>query len=60
MKWNELRRIALAKGFRFYKNLKGHELYINETTNKVIMLERHGSQEVGTKLMHKLKKDIGF
>lgn len=60
MKWNELKRIALAKGFKFYKNLKGHELYINETTNKVIMLERHGSQEVKSRLMYKLKKDIGF
>lgn len=60
MKWNELKRIAIAHGFKFYKNLKGHELYINEETNKVIMLERHGSQEVKTKLMHKLKKEIGF
>lgn len=60
MKWNELKRIAIAKGFRFYKSLKGHDLYINEETNKIVMLERHGSQEVRKKLMHKLKKDIGF
>lgn len=60
MKWNELKRIAIAKGFRFYKGLKGHDLYINEETKKVIMLERHGSQEVRKGLMNKLKKDIGF
>ena len=60
MKWNELKRIAIAKGFRFYKPLKGHDLYINDETNKIVILERHGSQEVKTKLIHKLKKDIGF
>ena len=60
MKWNELKRIAIATGFRINKYLTGHDLYINEETNKIVMLERHGSQEVRTKLMHKLKKDIGF
>ena len=60
MKWNELKRIAIAHGFRFYKGLNGHDLYINDATNKVIMLERHWSQEVRKSLMHKLKKDIGF
>ena len=44
MKWNELKRIAIAHGFQFYKGLKGHDLYINRETKKTIMLERHWSQ----------------
>ena len=60
MKWNELKRIAIAHGFRFYKGLNEHDLYINEETKKVIMLERHWTQEVRKGLMNKLKKDIGF
>lgn len=54
MKWNELKRIAIAHGFRFYKGLNGHDLYINEETKKVIMLERHWTQEVRKGLMNKL------
>ena len=60
MKWNELRRLALAHGFVFYKSLKGHDIYINTKTGKKIMLERHASQEVKAGLMYKLKKEIGL
>ena len=60
MKWNELKKIAIKNGFKFHKSLNGHDLYLNEETGKVIMLERHGSQEVRNGLMHKLKKEIGF
>ena len=59
MKWNELKRIAIAHGFQFYKGLKGHDLYINRETKKTIMLERHWSQEVRKGLVNKLRKDIG-
>ena len=44
MKWNELKRIAIAHGFLFYKGLKRYDLYINRETKKTIMLERHWSQ----------------
>ena len=41
MKWNELKRIAIAHGFQFYKGLKGHDLYINkETKNTSVPLKR--------------------
>lgn len=59
MKWSELKKIAIKKGFKFYKSLNGHELYINEETKQVIMLERHWSQEIRKGLMEKLKKQIG-
>ena len=60
MKWNELRKIALKHGFKFYKGLNGHDLYYNEEKKQMIMLERHGAQEVRKGLMEKLKKQIGF
>lgn len=60
MKWDELKRIAIKHGFEFYRELKGHDIYINRETGVKIMLERHQSQEVRTSLMHKLKKEIGF
>lgn len=34
MKWNELKKNAIAHGFRYYKGLNGHDLYINEETKK--------------------------
>ncbi len=60
MKWNELKRIAIKHGFVFYRELKGHDIYMNPETGAKIMLERHQSQEVRAGLMHKLKKEIGF
>ena len=60
MKWNELRKIATQKGFIFYKQLKGHDIYINKQTGTKIMLERHQSAEIKTGLYYKLKKEIGF
>ena len=60
MKWNEIRKIAIKHGFVFYRELKGHDIYINPETGTKIMLERHQSQEVRKGLMYKLKKEIGF
>ena len=60
MRWSEIKRLVIKHGFVFYKELKGHDIYINPNTGKKIMLERHQSQEVRTGLMHKLKKEIGF
>ena len=58
MKWNELKRIAIAHGFQFYKGLKGHDLYINRETKKTIMLERHWSQEVPIPFKQKYNKTL--
>lgn len=59
MKWNELKRIAIAHGFQFYKGLKGHDLYINRETKKTIMLERHWSQEAEKDWLTNLERISG-
>lgn len=60
MKWKELKIIAEKYGFEFVSHGKKHDKYRNPDTKKVIMLERHWSQEVRPGLLNNLKKVIGF
>lgn len=60
MKWKELIKIAEAHGYQFDGHGKKHDRYINPTTGDIIMVERHGSQEIRKGLMMALKKRIGF
>ncbi|MDE6192425.1 MAG: type II toxin-antitoxin system HicA family toxin [Muribaculaceae bacterium] len=58
MKWNEMKRLAVANGFRFVASRGKHDEYFNEESGITILLERHGSQEVRTGLMNRLLKQI--
>lgn len=60
MKWNEVKRIAIANGFYMIKHRGKHDEYFNPETNVTILLERHWSQEVRPGLLKKLQKQIGF
>lgn len=60
MNWNEMKRKAVEHGFVFLKNGGRHDIYVNKENGKIILLERHWSQEVRPGLMNKLKKEIGF
>jgi hypothetical protein len=60
MKWKELIKIAIEKGYKFDSHCKKHDLYIHEVTGDQLFVERHGSQEIRKGLMHSLKKKIGF
>lgn len=60
MKWNELKRIAIAHGFRFVRSGGKHDEYYNPETKVTIQIERHWSQEVRKGLLSRLKKQIGF
>lgn len=53
MNWNELRKKAVEHGSR-------HDIYLNRATGKIILIERHWSQEVRPGIMNRLKKEIGF
>jgi predicted RNA binding protein YcfA (HicA-like mRNA interferase family) len=60
MKWNELRRIAEKNGWYFVRTGGNHDIYAHPNKSGILEIERHGSQEVKTKLYYKLKKQIGF
>lgn len=60
MKWNELRRIAEARGWRFLRSGGNHDVYYNPSTNAVILIGRHGGEEIRNGTFAKLKKQIGF
>lgn len=60
MKWNELKRIAIAHGFHEVKHRGKHDEYFNPETKVTILLERHWSQEVRPGLLKRLKQQIGF
>lgn len=59
MKWKELIKIAVDKGYRFYAHGKKHDIYVNDQGERLI-IERHGSQEIRSGLMKKLKKQLEF
>ena len=62
MKWNELKRIAEAKGWRLYRNGSNHDVYRHpdkpESGN--IYIGRHGKEEIRPGTFDRLKKQIGF
>ncbi len=63
MNWNELRKKAVERGFELLKHVKHgsrHDIYLNRATGKIILIERHWSQEVRPGIMNRLKKEIGF
>lgn len=59
MKWKELIKIAVEKGYRLYAHGKKHDIYINDKGERLI-IERHGSQEIRKGLMLALKKRLNF
>lgn len=59
MKWKELVKIAEAKGYRLHSHGKKHDIYVNDSGERLVV-ERHGSQEIRKGLMMSLKKQIGF
>ena len=60
MNWNEIRKKAVEKGFELLKHGGKHDIYVNRQSGKIILIERHWSQEVRPGLMNKLKRVIGF
>ena len=60
MKWNELRKIAKAKGWRYLKDGGRHEIWIHDKRPDLLIIERHEAKEIAPGLYHKLKKQIGF
>lgn len=60
MKWSELRKKALQRGWYLLRNGKEHDIYAHPDKDFVIQIARHDAQEVKTGLYHKLKKQIGF
>lgn len=60
MNWNEMKKKAVENGFELLKHGGHHDIYINRINGKVILIERHWSQEVRPGLMNKLRKEIGF
>ena len=60
MNWQEMKKKAVDNGFVFLKHGSRHDIYVNKANGKIILLERHWSQEVRPGLMNKLKKEIGF
>ncbi len=60
MNWNDIRRIALSKGFVFERHGSKHDIYCNPRTGERIQIERRWSQEVRRGLLNVLRKKLGF
>lgn len=58
MKWNEMKRLAVANGFQFVKSRGKHDEYFNPESRVTILLERHWSQEVRPGIMNRLLRQI--
>ena len=51
MNWQEMKKKAVDNGFVFLKHGSRHDIYVNKVNGKIILLERHWSQEVRPGLM---------
>jgi len=60
MKWSELKKKAIQKGWYLARNGKEHDIYAHPDRKDILVIERHESTEVRKGLYFKLKKQIGF
>ncbi len=62
MKWSELRKIAEDHGWYLAQHGAKHDKYLhpNRSKDDVLLLGRHGKEEIKNGTFYKLKKQIGF
>ncbi|MDR2146005.1 MAG: type II toxin-antitoxin system HicA family toxin [Tannerella sp.] len=60
MKWSEIKRIAIEKGWYIVRRGSKHDIYAHANKDFQIQIERHKSKEVKQGLYFNLKKKIGF
>lgn len=60
MNWNDIRRIAISRGYTFERHGSSHDIYRNEQTGDRLLIERHWSQEVRRGLLNALRKKLNF
>ena len=60
MKWSELEKIIVEKGWYFAKHGKKHDIYLHADHDEPLLIERHWSQEIKKGLYKSLKKKIDF
>jgi len=58
MKWSELKRKAISRGWVLDSHGSRHDIYVKNEDK--IAIPRHNSQEVPSGLYFDLKKRIGF
>ena len=57
MNYEELQK---KNGWYLWRTGGNHDLYRHPGKGQVLVIERHGSQEIRPGLYYKLKKQIGF
>lgn len=60
MRWNELRKLAEAKGWVLKRHGANHDIYCHPEKDYSIQIGRHGTEEIKNGTFAKLKKDIGL
>jgi predicted RNA binding protein YcfA (HicA-like mRNA interferase family) len=58
MKWNELKRLAISKGWKLMRHGKKHDLYVHPDKDYQIQIERHSSKEIKNGIYHDLIKQL--
>ncbi len=58
MKWSELIKIAIARGWLLKRHGKKHDIYYHPDKTYFIEMERHSSQEVRNGICKKILKQI--
>lgn len=60
MKWNEFIKIAKAHGWRLERSGSRHDVYKHPERKDLLIIPRHGAEEIKTGLFNKLKKQVGI
>jgi predicted RNA binding protein YcfA (HicA-like mRNA interferase family) len=58
MNWNELKKIAIKKGWLLVRHGKKHDLYYHPNKNYQIQIERHSSKEIKNGICHDILKKL--
>ncbi|MBO4571299.1 MAG: type II toxin-antitoxin system HicA family toxin [Bacteroidales bacterium] len=60
MKWNEMRRLAEDNAWYLYRRGANHGIYRYDGRTDIVVISRHGSEEIKTGTFNKLRRQISF
>lgn len=60
MKWNELKKMAIKKGWYLHRNGANHDIYRHPDRKDSLLIGRHGKEEIKNGTYNQIKKQIGL
>lgn len=60
MKADDLIKLVEAKGWQFVRQKGSHKMFRHPNFPNTVVIPDHGKKDLGTGLLHRIKKDAGL